>query len=47
MPRLLSERPHPKNFPQQLIKYWSFLQYSQTPIQAGWLIYYEEINTKK
>lgn len=36
-------KPCPNDFPEKLKKYWSSsLQYSLTPIQSGWMIYYDE-----
>lgn len=37
------EKPCPSDFPVKLRKYWkSSLQYSHTPIQSGWIMYYSE-----
>ena len=42
------EKPCPSDFPAKLRKYWKShnLQYSHTPIQSGWIIYYSDIGKK-
>lgn len=51
----LTPKPYPSDFPPKLKKYWEDgLQYSLTPIQSGWIRYYDDLakakaraNTKK
>ena len=31
----------PHDFPAKLRKYWPIVQTMQTPIQAAWMLYYE------
>ena len=41
------KKPCPNNIPPKIRKYWeSSLQYSRTPIQAGLLLYYEDLDKR-
>ena len=35
-------KPCPSDFPERLKKYWHTLQFSLTPIQCGWILYYQD-----
>jgi len=41
-------KPCPRDFPERLKSYWkSSLQYSLTPIQSGWMLYYADKTKNK
>ena len=41
-------KPCPIDFPEKLKQYWSSgLQYSLTPIQSGWMFYYDAQEKKR
>ena len=41
-------KPCPTDFPPKLRKYWnSSLQFSHTPIQSGWILYYQDLEKVK